>query len=73
VRPFPECTWGAQFYENVHGPVRSRTLVLWMLSLPPEVNPMKWKWLGTIAMATVVAGLLINLKDIARYVKISTM
>ena len=34
---------------------------------------MKWKWLGTIAMATVVAGLLINLKDIARYVKISTM
>ena len=32
-----------------------------------------WKFLGGLAMATVIAGLLFNMKDIARYIKISTM
>jgi hypothetical protein len=32
-----------------------------------------WKFVGGLAVATVVAGLLFNLKDIARYIKISTM
>ena len=32
-----------------------------------------WKLVSGIALATVVAGLLINLKDIQRYIKISTM
>jgi hypothetical protein len=32
-----------------------------------------WKFVGGLAMATIIAGLLFNLKDIARYIKISTM
>ncbi len=34
---------------------------------------MNWKWIGGLAMATVVAGVLLNIKDIARYVRISSM
>jgi hypothetical protein len=33
----------------------------------------KWKLFGGLALATMVAGLLINLRDIRRYVRISTM
>lgn len=33
----------------------------------------RWKFVGGLAVATVIAGLLFNLKDIARYIKISTM
>jgi hypothetical protein len=33
----------------------------------------KWKLFGGLAVATLVAGLLINLRDIRRYIKISTM
>jgi hypothetical protein len=32
-----------------------------------------WKLLGGLAMATFVAGLLMNLRDIRRYVRITTM
>ena len=33
----------------------------------------KWKLFGGLAVATIVAGLLINLRDIRRYIRISTM
>jgi hypothetical protein len=33
----------------------------------------KWKLFGGLAAATIVAGLLINLRDIRRYIRISTM
>jgi hypothetical protein len=33
----------------------------------------RWKLFGGLALATFVAGLLINLQDIRRYIKISTM
>jgi hypothetical protein len=32
-----------------------------------------WKLFGGLAVATLVAGFLINLKDIRRYIKITTM
>jgi len=32
-----------------------------------------WKFVGGLAVATVVAGVLFNLKDIQRYIRISTM
>jgi hypothetical protein len=32
-----------------------------------------WKLVGGLALASIVAGLLINLRDIRRYIKISTM
>jgi|HubBroStandDraft_1064217.scaffolds.fasta_scaffold34236_2 hypothetical protein len=32
-----------------------------------------WKLLGGLAVAAVVAGLLVNLRDIRRYIKITTM
>jgi hypothetical protein len=32
-----------------------------------------WKLFGGIALATVLAGVLFNLRDIQRYIKISTM
>jgi hypothetical protein len=36
-------------------------------------NMKAWKFVGGLAIAAVVAGLLFNLKDIQRYIKISTM
>jgi len=33
----------------------------------------KWKLVGGLAMATLVAGFLINLRDIRRYIRISSM
>jgi hypothetical protein len=32
-----------------------------------------WKIFGGLAVATLVAGVLMNLKDIVRYIKISNM
>jgi len=32
-----------------------------------------WKIFGGIALATFMAGLLFNLKDLQRYIKLSTM
>jgi hypothetical protein len=32
-----------------------------------------WKFVGGLAVATLVAGLLVNLRDIRRYIRISTM
>ncbi len=34
---------------------------------------MKLKWLGGVALALVVAGVVMNFDDIVRYVRISTM
>lgn len=34
---------------------------------------MNWKLFSGLAVATLVAGVLLNLKDIRRYIKISSM
>jgi hypothetical protein len=52
--------------------VQNRTLVARVLFLTLE-GFMTWKLFGGLALATLVAGVLVNLKDIRRYIKISTM
>jgi hypothetical protein len=34
---------------------------------------MKWKIVGGVALAAIVTGIAINMKDIVRYIRISTM